>query len=217
MKTAIISIIFIFIYSASLYLWVKKTTFRLSLKGSQYIKWLHYVFLLLTLFSITMHYAFDLELRGVWTTRIIIFGLLTTGILFYPFAVKKSISTLEKIYFMVFSCLPIVVAGILLIPFLGTVIILSLWGQLTCPVSKIHYEDKNIRIQSSFSELLGPSRLDIIEKKGLFEKSYFQSITHDTHFDSLSVSYDKDATRVMFKSTNKFVQPEQTVIIPVKE
>ncbi len=217
MKTAIISIIFILVYSVSLYLWLKKTDFRLSVKGSHYVKWLHYLFLSLTLFSLAIHYAFNIDLRGIWTDRLIIFGLITTGILFYPFAAKKSVSIPEKIYFILFSCLPIAIAGVLLVPFLGMIIILSLWGQLTCPVSKIHYEDQNIRIQSSFSELLGPSRLEIIEKKGLFEKSHYQSITHDTHFDSLSVSYDTDATRVLFKSTNKFVQPEQTVIIPVEE
>jgi len=53
----------------------------------------------------------------------------------------------------------------------------------------------------------------VIEKKGLFEKSHYQSITHDTHFDSLKVSYDPDATRILFKSTNRFVAPEQVVVI----
>lgn len=213
MKTAIISIVFIFIYSTGLYLWLKKADFRLGVKASRFIKSLHYFFLVLTLLSGLIHYALDLDLRGIWTNRLIIFGLVTTGILFYPFAAKKSVSMPEKLYFGLFSGLPILIAGILLVPFLGTIIVLSLWGQLTCPVSKIHYEDNKLRIQSSFSELLGPSRLDIIEKKGLFEKSHYQSITHDTHFDSLKVSYDADATRVVFKSTNKFVAPEQTVII----
>ncbi|MDF2456400.1 MAG: hypothetical protein K0R51_2393 [Cytophagaceae bacterium] len=213
MKTAIISIVFIFIYSAGLYLWLKKADFRLSLKASRYMKGLHYFFLVLTVFSVLIHYSLDLDLRGIWTNRLIVFSLITTGILFYPFAPKKSVSRPEKIYFGLFTGLPIVIAGILLVPFVGTIIVLSIWGQLTCPVSKIHYEDQNLRIQSSFSEFLGPSRLDIIEKKGLFEKSHYQSITHDTHFDSLKVSYDADATRVIFKSTNKFVQPEQIVVI----
>ena len=213
MKTAIIGIVFIFIYSAGLYLWLKKADFRLSLKVSRAMKRLHYFFLILVVFNLLLHYFLDLDLRGIWTSRLIVFGLLTTGILFYPFAPKKSVSTPEKIYFGLFTGIPILIAGVLLVPFLGSIILLSLWGQLTCPVSKIHYEDKKLRIQSSFSELLGPSRLDIIEKKGLFEKSHYQSITHDTHFDSLKVSYDADATRITFKSTNKFVEPEQTVII----
>ena len=218
MKTAIFSIAFIFLYSTVLYLWLKKSDFRLSVRESRSMKWTHYFFLFLTLFALLIHYLLDLDLRGVWTSRIIIFGLITTGILFYPFAAKKSISFPEKIYFLVFSFLPAAIAGIMLVPFIGTLLVLSLWGQLTCPVSKIHYEDKTLRIQSSFSAgLLGPSQLDIIEKKGLFEKSHYQSITHDTHFDSLKVSYDEDATRVLFKSTNKFVQPEQVVVISVEE
>lgn len=213
MKTAIISIVFIFIYSTGLYLLLKKADFQLSVKASRYMKRLHYLFLVLTVFSAIIHYSLDLDLRGIWTNRLIIFGLLTTGILFYPFAPKKSVSLPEKIYFGLFTCIPILIAGVLLVPILGAIIVLSVWAQLTCPVSKIHYEDQHLRIQSSFTELLGPSRLDIIEKKGLFEKSHYQSITHDTHFDSLNVSYDADATRVIFKSTNKFVQPEQIVVI----
>jgi hypothetical protein len=138
---------------------------------------------------------------------------LSTGILFYPFAKKNTLILPEKIYFIFFSLLPAAIAGLLLIPFIGVLIVFSLWGQLTSPVSKIHYEDTHFRIQSSFSGILGPSQLDIIEKKGLFEKSHYQSITHDKHFDSLKINYDRDATRVIFKSTNKFVAPEQVVTI----
>lgn len=215
MKTAIFTILFILIYSVGLYLWIKKSGLHLNKKESSYLKWVHYSFLCLTLFAVVIHYTMDLNLRGVWTGRIILFGLLTTGILFFPLAAKKSLSRPERIYFFLFSCLPIAVASVLLIPFVGSIILLSLWGQLTSPVSKIHYEDQKLRIQSSFSAgLLGPSQLDIIEKKGFFEKSHYQSITHDTHFDSLKVSYENKATWIVFKSTNKFVQPEQIVIIP---
>lgn len=217
MKTAILSVIFILIYSIGLYLWLKKTNFRLSVKASAFVKGLHYCFLFLTVFLILLNHYMQLELRGIWTSRLIIFGLLATGILFYPFAPRKSISTTEKIYFSSFTSLPVIIAGILLVPFIGTIIVLSLWGQLTSPVSKIHYEDKNLRIQSSFSGFLGPSQLDVIEKKGLFEKSHYQSITHDTHFDSLKVSYDPDAARILFKSTNQFVQPEQVVVIKMEQ
>ncbi|MDB5257089.1 MAG: hypothetical protein JWM14_1784 [Chitinophagaceae bacterium] len=217
MKTAILSVIFILIYSAGLYLWLKKTDFRLSAKAGLYVKGLHYCFLVLIIFLVLLNYYMALDLRGIWTSRLIILGLITTGILFYPFAPKKSISLAEKIYFIAFSCLPIMVAGVLIVPFIGTIIVLSLWGQLTCPISKIHYEDQNLRIQSSFAGFLGPSQLDVIEKKGLFEKSHYQSITHDTHFDSLKVSYDADATRILFKSTNQFVEPEQVVVIQMEK
>ncbi|MDB5272006.1 MAG: hypothetical protein JWO58_373 [Chitinophagaceae bacterium] len=217
MKTTILSLAFILVYGAGLYLWLKKTDLRFSEKATRYIKYLHYFFLALIFFSIFVHFQFDLDLRGIWTTRMIIFGLLTTGIFFYPFAKKKNLRTPEKAYFLTFSCLPAGIAALLLIPFLGTIIVLSLWGQLTSPISKIHYEDNNLRIQSSFSRLLGPSQLDIIEKKGLFEKSHYQSITHDAHFDSLKVSYDKDATRIILKSTNKFVDPEQVITIDTEQ
>jgi len=216
MKTAILSVIFILMYSIGLYLWLRKTDFRLSVKSTRYAKGLHYGFLFLTLFWVVLHHSMDLDLRGIWTSRLIILGWITTGILFYPFAPKKSISTPEKIYFITFTSLPVLIAGVLLVPFIGTIIVLSIWGQLTCPVSKIHYEDQKLRIQSSFAGFLGPSQLDVIEKKGLFEKSHYQSITHDTHFDSLKVSYDPDATRILFKSTNRFVAPEQVVVIKME-
>lgn len=217
MKTAILSVIFILIYSVGLYLWLKKTDFRLPVKASGYVKRLHYCFLFLTLFLVLLNHYMALDLRGIWTSRLIIFGLITTGILFYPFAPKKNISTPEKIYFIAFTSLPVLIAGVLLIPFIGTIIVLSLWGQLTCPVSKIHYEDQKLRIQSSFAGFLGPAQLDVIEKKGCFEKSHYRSITHDTHFDSLKVSYDADAIRIMFKSTNQFVEPEQVVVIQMEK
>jgi hypothetical protein len=205
MATVLISLLFILIYSIGLYWWLKKTPYRMSDDMTKYLKWTHYTLLSITLFIVILHYATDLQLRGIWTSRWIIIGLIASGILFYPLAAqRKALSMPEKIYFIIFAFFPVSIAAVLLVPFLGSII---------NPIAKIHYEDKNIRIQSSFAGVLGPSKLNVMEKKGLFEKNHYQTITHDKHFDSLFVSYDKDATRIVFKSSNKFMEPEQEVLI----
>lgn len=147
---------------------------------------------------------FNIGLRGLWTTRTIIIFTLFTGMFFILLADKSSIRKIEKWYFRIFSFFPILAAGILFIPFLGVVFILSFFGQLTSSASEIYYEDEKLRIQSSFVGVLGPSRLDIFEKDLIFEKHLKPADFCVNEIDSIRVSYDIDSTRIFFYGLYKY-------------
>ena len=213
MTATLLTILFIIIYGSGLFFWSKGTTWRLDNKPTYYIKYLHYIFLSLTLVAVVVEFVFGLHFRGLWTTRIIVIGLLITGVFFYPFADKKAENSVEKGYFKLFAVLPIGIAGFLLIPFIGILFTLNLYGKLTNPASEIFFEDDHLRIQKTYAGAIGPSQFDIIEKKGLFEKRRFRTVTHDEHFDTLSVEYNIDSTRIIIISSNEYVQPVKIIAL----
>jgi hypothetical protein len=190
--------IFIILYIYGLFQWNKKVKWRLNPLVSKIIKYVHFFTLLISLSILVLNLQLDLGLRGLWTTRIIIITVLITGIFFIFLSNKSILNRFEKFYFKCFSFSPIVIAGTLLIPFIGVVMVVSLFGQLTSPANKIYYQDKNLRIQSSFLGVLGPPRLDIYEKENIFEKHLYRSDSYAGEFDSLKVKYDIDSTRVIF-------------------
>ena len=193
----LVTILFIIAYGLGLFYWDKKIDWRLNPKISRSIKLLHYIGLLICLTVGITYTNFDIGLRGLWTTRTIIIFTLLTGIFFIFVADKASIRKIEKWYFKIFSFLPILTAGSLFIPFLGVVIVLSLFGQLTDPATEIYYEDDKLRIQSSFVGVLGPPRLDIFEKNLIFEKHLKRADFWANEIDSIRVSYDSDSTRII--------------------
>ena len=193
----IVTILFIIAYGLVLFYWDKNISWRLNPKISRSIKLLHYAGLLICITISITYINFDIGLRGLWTTRTIIIFTLLTGIFFIFVADKASIRKIEKWYFKIFSFLPILTAGTLFIPFLGVVIVLSLFGQLTDPATEIYYEDDKLRIQSSFVGVLGPPRLDIFEKNLIFEKHLKRADFWANEIDSIRVSYDSDSTRIV--------------------
>lgn len=200
----LISIIFIIVYGFGLFYWNKKINWRLSKKISKPLKLLHYSGFTICLIIAVLYSNYDLTLRGIWTSRIIILFTLFTGIFFIFVANKSSIIEIEKWYFKFFSFLPILTAAILLIPFLGIVIVLSLFGQLTNPVTKIYFEDDNLRVQSTFVGVLGPPKIDIFEKNLIFEKHLKRTDYWANEIDSIKVSYDKDSTRIFIYGLYKY-------------
>lgn len=189
--TILVAILFIIAYGLGLFYWNKKVNYRLNPKISRGIKLLHYTGLLICITIAITYINFGIGLRGLWTTRTIIIFTLLTGIFFIFLADKSSIKKVEKRYFKTFSFLPILTAGTLFIPFIGVVIILSLFGLLTYPATEIYYEDDILRVQSSFVGVLGQPKFDIFEKK-LKHAEYWTN-----EIDSLKVSYDSDSTRII--------------------
>jgi len=158
---------------------------------------IHYSGLFICVIVAILYSKFEIGLRGLWTTRTIIIITLLTGVFFLFIAARSVINTIEKLYFKVFSLLPILTAVITLIPFLGIVIVLSLWGQLTNPADKIFYEDGKLRVQSTFLGILGTPRVDIFEKEMFFEKHIKRADFPAINVDSIKVSYDSDSTRII--------------------
>jgi hypothetical protein len=110
---------------------------------------------------------------------------------------------MEKVYFKLFSFLPTLTGVILFIPILGVVIVVSLFGNLIEPVNKIYFEDEHLRIQSSFTGVLVPHRLEIFAKNSIFEKLIYSPNFHSNDLDSITVSYDSDSTRIFVYGLSK--------------
>lgn len=210
--------IFVVIYIYGLIQWNKKVAWRLNPLVSKIIKYVHFVTLLVSLSIGVLNLKLDLGFRGLWTTRIIIITVLISGIFFNFLSNKSILNRFEKIYFRLFSFFPVVVGGILLIPFIGFVLVASLFGQLISPAENIYYQDRNIRVQSTFLGVLGPPRLDIYEKDFIFEK-HLKRLDYEVYgIDSINVLYTKDSTRVIVYGLYDYdeKQKDKTEIIGFK-
>ena len=77
------------------------------------------------------------------------------------------------------------------------VTLLSLFGQLTEPVKNIYYEDNELRVQSTFVGVLGPPRLDVFQKIGLFEIRVHKLCWSAADIDSVRVEKSVAGSLVM--------------------
>jgi hypothetical protein len=188
----IISIVFIIIYAFGIYFWNKNVSWRLNERAAGQIKYFHYALASLTILSLVLTIIDGTSFRGQWTTRIIIIGFLITGIFIFPLTNWTSKHKLEKYYFRVFSFLPILTAAFAMIPFLGIVIVLSAFGQLIDPVKQIYFEDNEFRVQSTFTGVLAPPRLDIIQKGRILEKRLNKPHRSAADIDSVSIRQGTD-------------------------
>jgi hypothetical protein len=185
------------LYGAGIYFWRRKVRWRLKERSSQHLMYAHYAFASTTIAAGLLILIGDISFSGQWTTRIILVGFLLSGIIIHPLSDWSGKNPIEKNYFRVFSLLPIVTAGISLIPFLGLVLILSLFGRLIEPVKDIYYEDSSLRVQSTFIGVLGPPRLDIVKKKGLFEVRVNKAYRSAADIDSVRIVKKSDETLVI--------------------
>lgn len=193
----VLTIAFTAIYTFILLRWNKVVSWRLSSKVTNAIKHIHYLALFVSMAIAFTYSQFGIGLRGLWTTRSIIIIVLVTGIFFYFVANKTALQKTEKIYFKLFSFIPTLIGIILCIPFLGVIIVVSLLGRLIEPANNIYYQDKHLRIQSAFTGVLAPPRVDIYTKHGIFEKHIYRPDFYGYEFDSISVRYDPDSTRII--------------------
>lgn len=164
---------------------------------SKRIKYSHYILATLTIIAGALIIIDDISFSGQWTTRIIVIGFLLSGVAIHPLSDWTGKPKIEKNYFRLFSFLPILTAGFSMIPFLGVVLLLSLFGRLTEPVKDIYYEDSSLRVQSTFIGVLGPPRLEIFQKQGLFEVRINKSHRSAADIDSVRVDKTHDSTLVI--------------------
>ncbi|MCL9771015.1 hypothetical protein NAT47_11370 [Flavobacterium sp. HXWNR69] len=107
-------------------------------------------------------------------------------------AQKSVLNKVEKYYFTFLSFFPILFFGLVLIPMIGFIIVVSLIGQLFNPVDKIYYEDNKLRIQSSFVGVMALPRIKVYKKIGIFEKEYKDENLNFEDIDSIKVDYKND-------------------------
>lgn len=208
-----IIIILTFIYGYSLFLWNKRTNWKLNNQISKVIKGIHYTLIGIILIDLILISITGFHYRGIWTSRIFIIGFIITGLIIYPFASKEILKRFERIYFTILGFSPVGLGLFALIPFLGAIVTLSFGLQLVNPVSNVLYNDSNIRIQQCSRGVLGAPRLMIVEKRFLTE-----GVQHDMYgffieaYDSLSVNYEKDSVRITLSTDNYRVYGNDTIL-----
>lgn len=192
----VVSILLLILYAFKIKDW-KKNDYRLNQELSIYLKYLHYLTITITIVLLIL----ELQIKGIWTGRIVTFIALLSGIFYNLFAQKSVLNELEKTYFSFLSILPLIFPLFLLIPLFGMVIIFSTIGRLFSPYDKIHYDDKNLRIQTSFVGVLAPPKI-LVYKKGLFFEKEVENLNFPEEIDSLKVKYKKDSIYIHYWETN---------------
>ena len=192
----VVSILFLILYAFKIKDW-KKNDYRLNQELSIYLKYLHYLTITITIVLLIL----ELQIKGIWTGRIVTFIALLSGIFYNLFAQKSVLNELEKTYFSFLSILPLIFPLFLLIPLFGMVIIFSTIGRLFSPYDKIHYDDKNLRIQTSFVGVLAPPKI-LVYKKGFFFEKEVENLNFPEKIDSLKVEYKKDSIYIHYWETN---------------
>jgi hypothetical protein len=192
----VVSILLLILYAFKIKDW-KKNDYRLNQELSIYLKYLHYLTITITIVLLIL----ELQIKGIWTGRIVTFIALLSGIFYNLFAQKSVLNELEKTYFSFLSILPLIFPLFLLIPLFGMVIIFSTIGRLFSPYDKIHYDDKNLRIQTSFVGVLAPPKI-LVYKKGFFFEKEVENLNFPEEIDSLKVEYKKDSIYIHYWETN---------------
>ena len=202
-----VSVAFAVLYVIVLIYWDKKIKWRLPKKAANALGLVHIASLAITLIVAILYSQFEIGLRGLWTTRVFIIIFLISGIFFRFLVSKEGMKNFAGWYFKAFSFLPIAVAAILCIPFLGIVLVLSLLGRLVDPATDIFYEDSKIRVQLTFIGALGPPTTDIYEKRGIFEKHLKRKEACAIHTDSVKVTYGNEFTKVVLYDSEYRSEP----------
>ena len=192
----VVSILLLILYAFKIKDW-KKNDYRLNQELSIYLKYLHYFTITITIVLLIL----ELQIKGIWTGRILTFIALLSGIFYNLFAQKSVLNEFEKTYFSFLSILPLIFPFFLLIPLFGMVIIFSTIGRLFSPYDKIHYEDKKLRLQTSFVSVLAPPKI-LVYKKGLFFEKEVKELNFPEEIDSLKVEYKKDSIYIHYWETN---------------
>jgi hypothetical protein len=135
-------------------------------------KFVHLLFLFLTVIAIIL-LTQCLSFRGFYTDRIIITVWFATGTALFGLFRKGSIKLILRMYYGFFFWLPIFFLSGWIIPqlrFMATVI--GFYLAFDGEVNRFRINDK-FQFQEAFQGVLASSHpmLDLIEKKGLFEKT----------------------------------------------
>ena len=194
----ILSFFFAAGYGYYMYYRERKDSNRFSYKASRIIKGVHYTCLIACMVITILYLQYGIVLKGHLTNRIIIWIVLITGIFFYLYnSVWRN--GLEKWYFRIFSFLPIFLSVVLSIPFIGIVILASLFGRLILPDAAI-YNDNNLIVRRSFNGVLAPPNLDVWQKHYMFNELKHTLYKVDIDVDSVTVNYTETTARLHFYS-----------------
>lgn len=185
----------------------KKNKSRLSLSISKIIKNLHYITFLLCLLLMLIDVKYNYIVNLIWIKRFLIIITLLSGILMNSIINKISINKVENRYFVIFSYLPIIISIIWSIPFWGLFTCYSIYSTLFNPIEKIHYEDNNLKIQSSYFNPMAPAKIEMYRKGLFFNKTIKMKEDRIYDIDSIKVQYKNDKTKILFYNNENLENP----------
>jgi|GEM_PF-4474563 len=174
----------------------KSKNFKLGVKPSLVLKKVHYIALVVCAVAIVLYNAFDLVLSGVWTVPVVSITVFLTGIFYHLLSAKLYASKMDRIYFATFSRLPFFLVLVLMIPFLGIVVVASIFFRLMIPETTF-YQDDRIIISSDFKGVLDYRRFRVLKREGLLNKAV-EVENSGYNADSIAVQYDKNEANIYF-------------------
>ena len=159
-----------------------------------------YIFYLLgvLLFFCIALSLFGIYFRGYWTTKVIVWLFILIASVICCF-VHTSVATKRlKIFTRFLFYFPL--ASVLmwfLIPFLGAVFALIIWGRVLGDTNDVYYSDSEIRIQKNSEGPLAPPGLKAFKLCGMLE--FDQGILNSYGYpDSVKVSKTADSITIYF-------------------
>ena len=144
----------------------------------------HIVFALLTVVQIILLTTSGLTFRGIYSDRIIFWGLFISGGLF--FALFKGKTLLTKIYFGTYLFYPLIAMATFLIDRIIFVLFASPF-LVSFILPETYYKDDKLEIRNS-SGLMAPRQIVLIEKNWLTEKEIGKTAYGDGEISGIEIS-----------------------------
>ena len=151
--------------------WWLNGIFKVSFneKTAQVLGASHGVLAILVLTSIVLA-SYQVYFRGFYTQEILIWSCLFSAMLMGGFGNHHIKYRLRRMYYRFMFFLPLRSSLLLLIPFLGVILLLNTYGSILVNGDDIYYEDDTIRVEQTFTGVLGAPHPPIVMlKQGIFE------------------------------------------------
>jgi hypothetical protein len=163
----IILIIIIGLYIATYC--TRNTPNKFGQKSTRLFRQIHFgLLVLLIILGVLANY--NIYLRGYWTTKILIWFYILSAMTLFALGEKTLQKKIERIYYSMFFYFPLVAIPLLFLPYLGTGIVLGIFGHTIGDSNDIKYSDKNFRLQNTFHGFMAPpSAPDLFVKRGILE------------------------------------------------
>jgi len=144
---------------------------------------------------------FDIYLKGYLTTRVFIWFFLVLAAFLFCFGDRKATSKPLKIIMgLIFFFPSTSILWYFLVPVMGPVLTMSIWGGILGNMENIYYSDKDLRIQKVYQGAMGLKGPPNYFKKGFifeYDKGFIPGKCYDKP-DSIKVYKTDDTISVYY-------------------
>lgn len=192
------------VFSIGLFGLIKKV--RLSTKTTLIGKKLFIILGVILIVAVILA-QFDTYLRGYWTTKFLIWLFILIASLLFAFGDRSILTKAWRIFTGIIFYFPLAsVLWFFIVPFMGPVLSITIWGHILGDKDDIFYSDKDIRLQRVFHGALGPAGPpNYFKKNGILEFDEGNlSVNFYENPDSLKVEKTKDTITVYFYHSGNY-------------